>query len=135
MLFFFIKIILYFIMSRVAFPVAVLFVDAITFLGDMIFAKLNIKSNFLDLLDLLTNLLKLLLVVAIWFVLARLFCNINTEEAMTWYNGIWHGLFFPENFIMSLFSNDVNFILNNSSGAYFFWFIISSIISILLWLF
>ena len=45
-------------------------------------------------------------IVILFFILVSCFagwllCDIAPNETYTWYSGIWHGLFFFQNFILS----------------------------------
>lgn len=69
--------------------------------------------------------------------LAWLMCDISPYEEYGWMSGIWHGFFFPENWIRSLFS-DALFKAPSFSGGYnfFFWlFAILSTSAAVIWLF
>ena len=45
--------------------------------------------------------------VVAYYVVAYFFCHINPEKVYTWYSGIWHGIFWFPNLIMSLFSDSI----------------------------
>jgi len=71
------------------------------------------------------------IVFALWL------CDIDPEKSYFWISGIWHGLFFLPNFILSMFT-DHTFKAETYSGAYnFFWWIatIFSTISSLIYIY
>ena len=51
-------------------------------------------------------LISIIFVVA-YYVVAYFFCHIDPEKIYTWYFGIWHGIFWFPNLIMSLFSDSI----------------------------
>lgn len=58
---------------------------------------------------------------------AWLLCDINPMKTYSWYAGIWHGLFFVPNFILSLFT-DTLYKANSSTTMYnVFWWIFAII--------
>jgi len=69
--------------------------------------------------------------VALWL------CNINPVVSYSWISGIWHGLFFLPNFILSLFTNHIYKAVIYGSAYNLFWWIatIFSTISSLIYIF
>ena len=48
----------------------------------------------------------IILVVA-YYVAAYFFCPIDPIRTYTWYSGIWHGIFWFPNIVMSIFSDSI----------------------------
>lgn len=43
----------------------------------------------------------------LYYLIAYFFCRINPDVTYSWYSGIWHGIFWVPNLIMSLFSDSI----------------------------
>lgn len=43
----------------------------------------------------------------LYYLIAYFFCRINPDVTYSWYSGIWHGIFWFPNLIMSLFSDSI----------------------------
>lgn len=56
-----------------------------------------------------------------------LLCDIDPNETYSWYSGVWHGMFFPINFIRSLLTGALYKAVNYTT-AYnvFYWIIVLS---------
>ena len=56
-----------------------------------------------------------------------LFCDIDPNETYTWFSGIWHGIFFPVNFVRSLLT-DALYKAEGYTTAYnvFYWIVVLS---------
>lgn len=63
--------------------------------------------------------------------LGWLLCNIQEGESYTWYSGIWHGLFLPNNFVRSLFFKDVLYKAEIYNTSYLILYWIFAVISVL----
>lgn len=66
----------------------------------------------------------ILLVVA-YYAAAYFFCPIDPERLYTWYSGIWHGIFWFPNIVMSLFSDSIYGIAPNHTTWYMVFYFIS----------
>ena len=51
----------------------------------------------------------IIVVVFLYYLAAYFFCHINSGVTYTWYSGIWHGIFWFPNLVMSLFSDSIYF--------------------------
>lgn len=69
---------------------------------------------------------RLLSLIIVTFILGWL-CDIDSEESYTWISGIWHGMCFTSNFILSCFSDDVLYKANRFTTAYNIWWWVFSI--------
>lgn len=47
---------------------------------------------------------------------AWLICDIDVYENYSWLSGAWHGFFFPENWVRSLFSDALYKAVNHTDG-------------------
>lgn len=79
----------------------------------------------------LSILIRWMVWMVVTILLTRLLCNINPEKTYHWWNGIWHGLFFPSNLVLHWFRNDILFKAPLHSGGYNFFFWFSAISTIL----
>ena len=70
--------------------------------------------------------------VAAYYFAAYFFCSINPNETYTWYSGIWHGIFWFPNAIMSLFSDSIYVKAPNCTTWYTVFYFLSVIGSSLL---
>jgi len=48
-----------------------------------------------------------IVIIAAYYAAAYFFCSIDPERTYTWWSGIWHGIFWFPNLIMSLFSDSI----------------------------
>ena len=75
----------------------------------------------------------LVVFVVLYYLVAYFICSIDPEQTYTWNSGIWHGIFWIPNLIMSLFSDAVYFKAPLCTTGYTICFyatiVISSIIS------
>lgn len=70
-----------------------------------------------------------IIAVVAYCLAAYFFCSINPEETYTWYSGLWHGLFWIPNLMMSLFSDSIYFKAPNCTTMYTILYYMSLIIS------
>lgn len=54
------------------------------------------------------------------YLIAYFLCSIDPKNSYSWYFGIWHGLFWFPNVVMSLFSDSIFSKAPNSTTAYIF---------------
>lgn len=73
--------------------------------------------------------LRIVITLAVYMFLGWLLCDIEAGKEYTWYSGIWHGIFFVNNWIRSWFG-DALYKAETYTGAYNFFFWIFSIISV-----
>ena len=59
----------------------------------------------------------IILILVAYTLMGWFLCNISPDTQYVWYHGIWHGLFFPVNFVRSWFT-DVLFWANLHTTAY-----------------
>lgn len=64
---------------------------------------------------------RLILTLCLYFLAAKFLCNIDVSDSYSWYSGIWHGLFFIPNFILSWFSNTAYKASNQTIAYNIFW--------------
>ena len=66
--------------------------------------------------------------------MAWLTCDIDIYEKYSWLSGAWHGFFFPENWVRSLFSDALYKAVDHTDGYnIFFWiFSITSCIGLII---
>lgn len=74
--------------------------------------------------------LRLILKILIYVLLAWLLCDIDPGKHYTWYSGIWHGFFLPINFLRSLMFEDVYYKAEFYTTAYSVWFWICGVSSV-----
>lgn len=73
---------------------------------------------------------RLLIILIVCEFFGWLLCDIDPTQVYTWYSGIWHGLFFPVNFIRGLFT-DALYKAVHYTAAYNVFYWIFSILSVL----
>lgn len=73
---------------------------------------------------------RILIIILVYCFFGWLFCDINPVKEYTWYSGIWHGMFFPVNFVRSLFT-DALYKAEVYTTAYNVFYWIFSILSVL----
>jgi hypothetical protein len=64
-----------------------------------------------------------------YYVAAYFFCHIDPEKTYTWYSGIWHGIFWFPNIVMSLFSDSIYAKAPNCTTGYTVFYFLSIIVS------
>lgn len=70
-----------------------------------------------------------LIVAVAYYAVAYFFCSIDPERTYTWYSGIWHGIFWFPNLIMSLFSNSIYAKAPHCTTAYIVFYFVTIIAS------
>lgn len=73
-----------------------------------------------------------IIVVVAYYATAYFFCAINPEKMYTWYSGIWHGIFWFPNLIMSLFSDSIHAKAPNCTTWYTVFYFATIIVTSLL---
>lgn len=68
-----------------------------------------------------------ILIAIAYYAAAYFFCSIDPERTYTWFSGIWHGLFWFPNIVMSLFSDSIYAIAPNHTTWYMVFYFISII--------
>ena len=68
----------------------------------------------------------------IYYVAAYFLCPIDSERTYTWYSGIWHGIFWFPNLVMSIYSDSIHFKAPNCTTGYNIWFYITIVLSSIL---
>lgn len=64
-----------------------------------------------------------------YYVAAYFFCHIDPEKTYTWYSGIWHGIFWFPNIVMSLFSDSIYAKAPHCTTAYTVFYFVTIIAS------
>lgn len=62
-----------------------------------------------------------------YYAAASYFCSIDLEKTYTWFSGIWHGLFWFPNIVMSLFCDSIYAIAPNHTTWYMIFYFITII--------
>lgn len=73
---------------------------------------------------------RILIMVLVYCFAGWLLCDIDAGHYYTWYSGIWHGMFFPVNFIRSLIWEAAYKATEFSTGYNIFYWIFSVLSSI-----
>ena len=68
-------------------------------------------------------------VIVAFYLFAYFCCSINPEKTYSWYAGIWHGLFWFPNIVMSLFSDSIYAKAPNGTVAYNIFYYATAIIA------
>ena len=70
-----------------------------------------------------------IVIVLAYYAVAYFLCHIDPEKTYTWYSGIWHGVFWFPNIIMSLFCDSIYAKAPNCTTAYTVFYYFSIIAS------
>jgi hypothetical protein len=69
--------------------------------------------------------IKIFIYFILCIIISIFVCDIEPQSTYTWYSGIWHGLFFVPNFILSIFYDNLYKAESYSSAYNFFWWVLA----------
>lgn len=72
-------------------------------------------------LNLPTKIIIFILCCLVFALIGSILCDIDKYEHYKWYSGIWHGLFFPENWVRSWFVDTLYKARHSSTGYNVCW--------------
>lgn len=75
-------------------------------------------------------LVRIIITIFVYITISSCFCHINVEDTYVWYSGLWHGYFFPGNFILNLKDSSILYKAEYYTTAYNVFYWITSWISV-----